>query len=248
MAVATCYMCNGAATSDEHAPPRCIFPARKDTPNQTDYRRNLITVPSCDAHNNVKSHDDEYLLHVLAASYTSSNVGLTQFITKSARAFAKTPTKASSLIRRSESVQLQRVGDSSWEDGLHVIVEAERLDLVLGNCARALYFHETGRKLLGPLEVITAFTMYNDPTAQTWVTSRLAVTKSFLANHTAKGGNPDVFKYKFAEGEITVLFLIHFYSKSEVIVSLNKHVSEPVEACTEVPPNLNSAVASSYKP
>lgn len=227
MAVATCYMCNLAATSDEHAPPRCIFPARKDTPNQTDYRRNLITVPSCDAHNNVKSHDDEYLLHVLAASYTSSNVGLTQFITKSARAFAKSPAKASSLIRRSKPVQLQRVGDSTWEDGLHVVVEAEKLDLVLGNCARALFFHETGRKLLGPLKVITGFTMYEDPTFQSRVTSGLAVTKSFFADHTAKGKNPDVFTYKFAESEISVLFLMHFYSHNEVIVSLNKRVSEP---------------------
>lgn len=233
MAAATCYMCNSAATSDEHAPPKCIFPARKDTPSGTDYRKNLITVPSCDAHNSFKSHDDEYLLHVLAASYTSSNVGLTQFITKSARAFAKSPAKASSLIRRSAQVQLQRAGDSTWEDGLQVIVEAERLDLVLGNCARALYFYETGRKLVGPLKVITGFTMYNDPTVQANVTNGLAATESFFADLTAKGENPDVFKYKFAEGEIRVLFLMHFYSHSEVIVSLNKHEQEKVAQSAE---------------
>lgn len=222
MSTRTCYMCDLVATSEEHAPPKCIFPEQKDTPNGTDYRRNLVTVPSCDAHNSAKSHDDEYLLHVLAASYTSSNVGLTQFITKSARAFAKAPTKASSLIRRSQPVQLKRTGDSTWENGLQVIIEAERLDLVLGNCARALYFHETSRKLVGPLEVITGFTMYSDPTIQANVTAGLSLTKSFFADHEAKGENPDVFWYKFEEGADTVIFLMHFYSHSEVIVRLNK--------------------------
>lgn len=120
-------------------------------------------------------------------------------------------------------MQLQRVGDATWEDGLQVIVEAERLDLVLGNCARALYFHETGRRLLGPLKVITGFTMYNDPTVQANVTTGLAAAELFFAEHTATGESPEVFKYKFAEGEIRVLFLMHFYSHSEVIVCLDKH-------------------------
>jgi hypothetical protein len=87
-------MCESIATSVEHAPPKCIFPEAKDTLSGEDYRKNLITVPSCDAHNLARSKDDEYLLHVLAASITSNNVGLNQFLTKSRRAFDESPRES----------------------------------------------------------------------------------------------------------------------------------------------------------
>jgi len=80
--MSTCYMCNQEATSVEHAPPICVFPAKKDLPSQKDYRKNLITVPSCATHNAATSNDDEYLLYVLSSSITSSDVGLNQFLTK----------------------------------------------------------------------------------------------------------------------------------------------------------------------
>ncbi len=222
MSIRTCYMCELEATSDEHAPPRCLFPEQKDVPDGIDYRINLITVPSCEKHNSLKSHDDEYLLHVLSGSFTSSHVGLTQFITKVHRAFEKAPSKASSFIQRYEPILLKRHTDDEWEQGAQVKVEAERLDLVLGNCARALYFHETAQKLVGPVQVITAFTMYLDAEVQANITSSVDTTKAYFASHPPKGENPDVFWYKFDEGVNTVTFFMCFYSSSEVLVMLNK--------------------------
>lgn len=113
-------MCESNATSVEHAPPKCLFPDQKDTPNNVDYRKNLITVPSCDIHNTVKSSDDEYLFHVLSASYTSSNIGLQQFITKGKRAFERNPSLVSKLTQTSASVMLRRQDDTEWEDGLAI--------------------------------------------------------------------------------------------------------------------------------
>ena len=60
----TCYMCDASATGREHVPPRCLFPEAKDIPGK-DFRKKLITVPSCDAHNFAKSKDDEYLMTIL---------------------------------------------------------------------------------------------------------------------------------------------------------------------------------------
>lgn len=160
MSIRTCYMCELEATSVELAPPKCLFSERKDEPDGIDYRVNLITVLSCEKHNSSKSHDDEYPLHMLSGSFTSSPVGLTQFITKVRRAFEKAPSKASSYIRRYEPILLKRHTDNEWEQSAQVIVEAERLDLVLGNCARALYHHETAKKFVGAVQVIAAFTMY----------------------------------------------------------------------------------------
>jgi hypothetical protein len=215
-------MCDAEATSDEHTPPKCLFPTRKDTLDGKDYRVNLITVPSCDKHNSSKSHHDEYLLLALAGSYTSSHLGLTQFITKVNRAFEKAPSKASNFVRRSEHILLKRNAEDEWEEGAQIVVEGERLDLVLENCARALYFHETGKRFNGTAHVITVFTMYLDPQFQADINVRVKVTTAYFERHERKGKNQEVFWYKFEEGEKSAIFLMHFYSTSGVIVRLMK--------------------------
>src|SRR4029077_16072891 len=58
----TCYMCDAPSTTAEHVPAKCLFP------RGSKYRKNLIKVPSCDAHNSHKSKDDEYLRHVLVSA------------------------------------------------------------------------------------------------------------------------------------------------------------------------------------
>ena len=73
-------MCECLATSQEHAPPRCIFPEQKDT-GGIDYRKSLIKVPSCETHNTAKSTEDEYLMYVLPTSIAANNVGINQFLT-----------------------------------------------------------------------------------------------------------------------------------------------------------------------
>lgn len=55
-----CYRCNNIATSVEHAPAKCFFPI--------EHRKNLITVPSCEQHNNETSKDDEYVRGIIVAS------------------------------------------------------------------------------------------------------------------------------------------------------------------------------------
>jgi hypothetical protein len=223
MPLATCYACEAGATSDEHVPPKCLFPERKDVPDGTDYRVNLITVPSCEVHNSAKSRDDEYLLQTLAGSYTSSQVGLTQFLTKVRRAFERTPSKSSSLIQRSVPVMLKREAASEWEQGAEVIVEAERLDNVLGNCARALYFHETGKKFAGPVHVITAFTMYKHALVQEHVSREVRAATEYFCSRPPNGANPVVFWYKFEESENAAVFLMCFYGSSEVLIRFEKH-------------------------
>lgn len=51
-----CYFCGKTSTSNEHVPPRNLFPKGQK------YRYNLITVPSCDEHNSDKSDLDNRML------------------------------------------------------------------------------------------------------------------------------------------------------------------------------------------
>jgi len=50
-----CYFCGENAQSKEHVPARCFFPENES------YRKQLITVPSCEKHNEDTSVDDEYV-------------------------------------------------------------------------------------------------------------------------------------------------------------------------------------------
>ncbi len=222
MSILTCYMCSQRATSQEHAPPRCLFPQAEDTSDGVDYRKNLVTVPSCELHNGQKSHDDEYLLFVLAGSYTSSSVGLNQFLTKVHRAFKKRPGKAANFVRRATPVKLKRIGETEWENGAQVIIDGERVDGVLSNCARALYHHHTGSKFQGAAQVLTNFTMYLDEKVQASVSESFDSAANDLAAEPLLGTNPAVFAYKFKEDDETVLFYFCFYDSSAATVRFKK--------------------------
>ena len=87
--IETCYFCGAPATSNEHVPPKCIFPEKKDLGIEANYRENLLKVPSCEAHNLKKSKDDEYLLAILSMNCDSNKIGQRQATTKLVRAFQR---------------------------------------------------------------------------------------------------------------------------------------------------------------
>lgn len=181
-------------------------------------------MPSCDRHNSQKSHDDEYLLFALAGSYTSSSVGLDQFLTKVRRAFDRTPNKAADFVRRSAPVQLKRPGQAEWENGAQVIIDGARIDDVLSNCARALYHHHTRFKFQGPVEVLTNFTMYLDQQVQASVSHAFDIAARAMAEEPLLGENPAVFSYKFKETDSMVIFYFCFYQSSTALVRFKKIV------------------------
>lgn len=215
-------MCDKNATSKEHAPPRCIFPATKDLPAPFDYRQGLITVPSCDEHNTNKSRDDEYLLYLLAASVTSSEIGLNHFLSKVRRAAERKPRLTNSLASNAKPVQLLGLDTGSREDGLAIKIDGSRIDATFANCARALYFFETKRKFLGPVKVITPFMMYLDRQTNESVSGALAASETFFAPHPAAGQNPSIFNYKFVEGACTATMLLCFYGSTKILVQFDK--------------------------
>jgi hypothetical protein len=70
----TCYYqgCPRRGTTKEHIPPKAFFP--KDQRNQ------LLTVPSCELHNNAKSTDDIYVLAHICLNSSPSNKSRDVFI------------------------------------------------------------------------------------------------------------------------------------------------------------------------
>lgn len=66
-------MCEALATTREHVPPKCFFQKLKEPP------KSLITIPSCDKHNNRKSNADSEMFKLVAISYGSGKYGQASF-------------------------------------------------------------------------------------------------------------------------------------------------------------------------
>lgn len=217
-------MCEEFANTVEHAPPRCIFPESKDLAEGLNFRKNLITVPSCEKHNTSKSRDDEYLLHVLAASITSSPIGLAQFLTKVRRALERRPVLAGALIPGEIPVMRFVPHTRTLEEGFPIDADGARIDNVISSCARALFLHETGSKFFGRVKVIAPFMSYRDVSTDNALGEALALAKEYLSSigAPAKGDNGEVFFYKFARGPATAVMLLCFYGGTEFLVQFDE--------------------------
>lgn len=75
-----CYLCDKPAAGVEHVPPRCLFPKASDLGEGVNYRKNLLTVPSCEAHNSEKSKEDEYFLNVITSLNCINEVGRNHYL------------------------------------------------------------------------------------------------------------------------------------------------------------------------
>ncbi len=131
-------MCDEIATSDEHIPPKCIFPEAKDL--GIDYRKNLIKVPSCDTHNLQKSKDDEYLMMVLTCSITNNKTAMDQINTKIIRAWRKIPSLAKLLLNNTKPVV------ANGQATLASQVDITRFNSSLDCIARGLYYDQYKKK------------------------------------------------------------------------------------------------------
>jgi hypothetical protein len=134
-------MCDEPATTKEHVPPKCFFPEQKDTPKGLDYRRNLITVPSCDEHNCKKSGDDEYLRTILTLAWRSSSTAGPN-IEKIQRALIASKSKFDQFLGMETH---QRFSINGKERAIG-IVDIPRFIAGMKKIARGIYFVHFGQK------------------------------------------------------------------------------------------------------
>jgi len=190
----TCYMCDEIATSSEHAPPRCIFPEQKDLPEGIDYRKNLITVPSCDEHNSRKSTDDEFLLFILVHGYFNNDEGRNQFSTKVLRAWERRP----SFIEYLYKSQMPVIVDG--EETCAVNIDIDRFNKAISNICRAIYNHEYGEKWMHPFDIISPMLLAMNQENEDLINQRIhAIFKhadSGVRYEQEKGDNKPIFYYK----------------------------------------------------
>lgn len=226
-----CYRCDAEATSVDHVPPRCLFPEKKDLP-EVDYRRNLITVPSCETHNCARSHDDEYLLCVLVASYENNPVAHQHFATKIIRLLRKKPHFQATLLKFLTPVLLNDEETAAFK------VDLPRLRIVLEAIAYGLHFHTYKEQWLGEIKVIPLGMFKEEGAAfirHPQEETMLEGSKVFFADKEQHGENPDIFLYQIhrdLDEGLLVLKMI-FYGGLEVIALSSPKIAK-VMASTDV--------------
>lgn len=213
----TCYMCDLPATGKpEHVPPQCLFPEQKDLPG-SNFRKNLITVPSCDTHNSKKSMDDEYLMFVLVAHFANNSVATRQFTTKILRALQKRTNLRKFYTGETKDCLLFGQKTMAFK------VDKERFDRGIDHIARGLYFHEFSNIWRGRIVIrSSALLALKGDNAKTKnkTTQDIAIHARILFKDVKpKGEHPEVFQYQLhAEPDKdSLLIRMLFYEGVEIL-------------------------------
>jgi len=224
----TCYMCDRPETSKEHVPPKCLFPEAKDVDGNSDYRVNLITVPSCDTHNTAKSKDDVYLLFFLAANVVSNELSDDHFSTKIMRAIKRSPHVFSEFAKKNIPVVIE------GEDGEKIQTAAieldrERFDREIKHIAHGIYRHKNNSNFEGEITVFSEGLIdLNSDDSVDLNNSIQSLGKAidvYFSNTPVEGDNVEIFTFqilKDVENKQTMIRLF-FYGEFKV-TAIMKHV------------------------
>lgn len=219
-------MCETYSTSQEHVPPKCLFPEEKDLPDGVSLRKNLLKVPSCEIHNTAKSHDDEFLLYCLCMNIANNSVAFDQFSTKVMRAYKRRPALMKALVSESRNVIAVDEGGTAFNT-LIVKADTTRINKCFDQIARAMYFHEFNRQFSGHCRFLHDWMIVPDSKFEVVVTdgdkeiNALEHVKAYFSKLDHNGSNPEVFKYHFEEPDNRGLIALsmQFYGGSNVFIA-----------------------------
>lgn len=212
-----CYFCGAPATSREHIPPACLFPEQKDLPDGVDYRKNLITVPSCDAHNSRKSTDDEYLQLVLIRGYFNNKASRDHFNSKIIRALTRRPAILAALYADPTPVTVD------GEPTVSVDINRARFNAAIERVCQGLCVFALGERWPKQIEIHTPLlVLQNHPDTDRvneLVTGLIGAVIGCLEKTDRRGDNPDIFWYQISadRGKDRLLCRMVFYGGFEVL-------------------------------
>lgn len=217
----TCYMCEAIATSDEHVPPKCIFPEKKDLPDGVDLRKQLLKVPACDAHNSKKSHNDEYFLYVLSTSFQINSVGRNQYVSKIRRAIKRNPSLLKKFAKTAMSVKVTDPLSGSTVDSVAHKLDEDRFNLIIDRLSRAIYYHHYKEKWLGHVKYQAEFlfaTVDQSDESNSRIKAISKAADEWFSKVIYYGGNPEVFKYQVMDAKDSRKMRLHFYEGCKLLL------------------------------
>lgn len=136
-----CYMCDAGRTMREHVPPIAFFPKN--------YRKNLITVPSCPDHNTRNSKDVEYVRNVIVSHIDTNDIARSHFQEKVMRSFKRSPKLFTQTFKDANPIIVD-----AQETGVYNC-DLPRFNLVMKAIAHAVYFKNFGNTYTNQWEIFS---------------------------------------------------------------------------------------------
>jgi hypothetical protein len=204
----TCYWCGSPSTSREHVPPKNLFPQGKN--------KNLITVPSCTAHNEDLSDFDEAFRFFLQAVGSSPDA-IKEFSTTTFRGLSR-PQKEKFVQQLAEESQRVEIGDQTT---IVLRIDPAKQGRFFEKIIRGLYFHLFGKPASG--RVVSVSRQFIVPGFDYDELDQLLGPHLADPKTTSDGktDNPDIFRFKYARvfdaGREATAILMTFYEGVEVL-------------------------------
>ena len=212
-----CYWCGKKATSREHVPPKCLFPENKDMKGiyNKSFRKDLITVPSCDEHNLEKSNCDEYLMEHLASVVGNNGVAYVHTKTKVARSLKRDPKALNVLAEH-----ILKVNNTEFPVQI-VEADTKRLVYSFESIGRAIYYYECKEQFVGRCSVFVPM-FRNSMNEEGKKILDIVKNEVQLEKYkwSEKGENPEIFKYRLGTPDDfgSRILLLTFYNNIEVYI------------------------------
>jgi hypothetical protein len=210
-----CYLCDDIKHSVEHAPPKGFFPKGM--------RNNLITVPSCQIHNEETSSDDEYTRNIITMAIDNNQTSVDQFFEKSLKSIKRNKVASQQILDSLKDVNYHNIATKAFK------IDRQRFDKTIRKIAYALYYKDFGDTWKKNLVVITNQFVNENLTGD----NHIDIFNSLSTDLDAlefNGENPDVFKYSFVsnteEGSDKGLFML-FYDGFPIWVIFDPDSNEP---------------------
>ena len=221
-----CYACDSLATSREHVPPKCLFPEAKDV--GSDFRKGLITVPSCDEHNSEKCSDDEFLMVSLAGLIGNNSIGYLHRFTKVNRAIRRSSFKLLRRAMKDQQWHAIEIRPNKFLDVVYGTPDHDRLNRCFDRISRGLFIETFRNRFSGKTKTMLAFLPSKDPNSKEFRRFILDKVKIELAGKMRLGENPDVFSYQFSGPDEHGIYACHmlFYGGLDVFVSMIPETSQ----------------------
>lgn len=215
----TCYLCGEEKYSMEHVPAKCFFP------EGSEYRKELIKVPSCKMHNENTSKDDEYVRNFICMSIGTNTIAYKQFIDKVLKSFQHSPALKSQTFQKVQQVYIMEE-KQNIKPVLTFQIDRERFDKVMKKIGYALYYHEYGKVWQHGLNIVTEFLL--DTNMQQGGFGKIIQEIKPKLTPEFDGENPKVFQYKFRETKTDdVILWMKFYEGFDVFIIPDANTNHP---------------------
>jgi hypothetical protein len=123
-----------------------------------DFRKNLITVPSCDLHNASKSRDDEFLMVSLAGIIGNNSIGYQHRFTKVDRTYRRTAFRLlDKVVIKKKSMRTIELEGNRFVEVIWGTPDVARLSTCFDHIARALHYHHVGHRFEGKVKILLWF-------------------------------------------------------------------------------------------